>query len=41
MDLVRSIYLPKTLETKYLPPGETITDNLEQETLNHFQFPKK
>ena len=41
MVLVGSIFLPKTLRIKYSPLGITIADNLEQETLNHFQFPKK
>ena len=41
MDVVGTILLPKTLKIKYLPQGITFTDNLEQETLNQFQFPKK
>ena len=36
-----TIFLPKTLKIKYLLLGEIILDNLEQETLNHFQFPKQ
>ena len=34
-------FLPNTLKTKYLSLGEMIADNLEQETINQFQFPKK
>ena len=36
-----SIFSLKTLKIKYLPLGITLADNLEQETLNQFQFPKK
>ena len=39
MDVMGSILLPKTLKIKYLSLGETVTDNLELEKLNHFQFP--
>ena len=41
MEVVGSIFLPKTLKIKYLSLGITIADNWEQETLNHFQFSKK
>ena len=40
-DVVGSILLRKTLKIKYLLLGITITDNLEQEILNQFQFSKK
>ena len=36
MDL-ESTFSPKTPKIKYLPHTTTITDNLEQETLNHSQ----
>ena len=39
--LMGSILLPKTLKIKYLAQEITITDNSQQETLNHFQLPKK
>ena len=35
------VVAPKALKIKYLSLGKTVTDNLEQETLNQFQFPKK
>ena len=41
MDHVGPIFLPKTLKIKYLSLDTTISDNLEQETLKQFQFPRK